>query len=104
MNTAEQHWKENAVAEVEVVLSTPLARFAGGETKFQVPVGTFRQVIDRVYERHPALRQRLADSSGGFLPFVSVYLGEDNIRDLGSLDVVVEPRTTVMIMSAVAGG
>ncbi|MER5362408.1 hypothetical protein [Streptomyces sp. NPDC002785] len=90
--------------EVEVVLSSPLARFAGGETKFRVPPGTFREVIDKVYERHPALQRRVADSSGAFLPFVSVYLGEDNIRDLDSLDVVVPPRTTVMIMSAVAGG
>ncbi|GAA3570978.1 hypothetical protein [Streptomyces osmaniensis] len=92
------------MSEVEVVLSTPLARFAGGETKFRVPLGTLRQVIDGVYERHPALRPRLMDSSGGFLPFVSVYLGEDNIRDLGSLDMTVEPHATVMIMSAVAGG
>ncbi|MFH0521659.1 hypothetical protein ACHBTE_31310 [Streptomyces sp. M41] len=90
--------------DVEVVLSTPLARFAGGETKFPVPAGTFREVIDKVYERHPALRRRLADGNGSFLPFVSVYLGEDNIRDLGSLDVEVAPRTTVLIMSAVAGG
>lgn len=92
------------MSEVEVVLSTPLARFADGETKFQVPAGTFREIIARVYERHPALQRRVTDSSGAFLPFVSVYLGEDNIRDLDSLDVVVAPRTTVMIMSAVAGG
>lgn len=92
------------MSEVEVVLSTPLARFANGETKFRVPAGTFREVITKVYERHPGLRRGLADSSGAFLPFVSVYLGEDNIRDLRSLDVPVAPRTTVMIMSAVAGG
>ncbi|MFE9023441.1 hypothetical protein ACFYNL_33395 [Streptomyces sp. NPDC007808] len=104
MSTAQPPRKEDTMSEVEVVLSTPLARYAGGETRFQVPVGTFREVVDRVYERHPGLRQRLADSSGGFLPFVSVYLGEDNIRDLTSLDVVVAPRTTVTIMSAVAGG
>ncbi|MFE7961326.1 hypothetical protein [Streptomyces sp. NPDC057413] len=104
MSTAEQHRKQDAVSDIEIILSTPLARFAGGETRFHVPVGTVREVIDRVYERHPALRRRLADSSGAFLPFVSVYLGEDNIRDLGSLEAVVAPRTTVMIMSAVAGG
>ncbi|MFF4429729.1 MULTISPECIES: ubiquitin family protein [unclassified Streptomyces] len=92
------------MSEVKVVLSAPFARFADGESRFQVPSGTFREVIDKVYERHPALQQHLADGSGGFLPFVSVYIGEDNIRDLDTLDVVVEARTTVMIMSAVAGG
>ncbi|GHG75426.1 MoaD/ThiS family protein [Streptomyces griseocarneus] len=92
------------MSEVEVVLSSPLARFADGETRFQVPAGTFREVIDKVYERHPSLRPRVADSSGAFLPFISVYVGEDNIRHFDSLDIAVEPRSTVMIMSAVAGG
>ncbi|MEU8523756.1 hypothetical protein [Streptomyces sp. NPDC048577] len=92
------------MSEVEVILSTPLARFADGETKFNVPAGTFHEVIDRVYDRHPALRRRLADGSGNFLPFVSVYLGQDNIRDLDAQDLAVPPRSTVMIMSAVAGG
>ncbi|PBC84320.1 ThiS family protein [Streptomyces sp. 2224.1] len=92
------------MSEVKIILSTPLARFADGETKFQVPAGTFQEVIDKVYERHPALRLRLADGAGALLPFVSVYVGEDNIRDLGTPDIEVPPRTTVMIMSAVAGG
>ncbi|MFJ2879404.1 MoaD/ThiS family protein [Streptomyces sp. NPDC086796] len=90
--------------EVEVVLSTPLAQFADGESKFRVPAGTFQEIIDQVYERHPTLRVRMEDKSGALLPFVSVYIGEDNIRDLGSLDVAVAPNSTVMIMSAVAGG
>lgn len=92
------------MSDVTVVLSTPLARFTSGETKFHVPAGTFREVILHVYERHPALRLRVADGSGALLPFVSVYVGEDNIRDLGSLDTAVAPNSTVMIMSAVAGG
>ncbi|MFE7093515.1 ubiquitin family protein [Streptomyces erythrochromogenes] len=99
-----QDQREDPMSEVEVLLSTPLARFADGETKFQVPAGTFRQIMAGVYERHPALRRQVADKGGAFLPFVSVFLGEDNIRDLDSMDVVVAPRTTVMIMSAVAGG
>ncbi|KOU77046.1 hypothetical protein ADK57_03980 [Streptomyces sp. MMG1533] len=104
MTTAPDQREEYAVSDVEVILSTPLARFADGETRFHVPAGTFQEVIDEVYERHPALRLRVADSSGALLPFVSVYVGEDNIRDLGSPDVAVAPRSTVMIMSAVAGG
>ncbi|GAA0333476.1 hypothetical protein [Streptomyces blastmyceticus] len=90
--------------EVEVILSTPLARFADGETRFHVPAGTFQEVIGKVYERHPALRLRLADNSGALLPFISVFIGEDNIRDLAASDIQVKARSTVLIMSAVAGG
>ncbi|MER5951004.1 hypothetical protein ABT127_33715 [Streptomyces sp. NPDC001904] len=104
MKTAQDQAEEYAVSDVTVILSTPLARFADGETKFSVPAGTFHEVIAEVYERHPALRVRVADSAGALLPFVSVYVGEDNIRDLGSSDVEVAPSSTVMIMSAVAGG
>ncbi|MEU1471649.1 hypothetical protein ABZ434_25940 [Streptomyces sp. NPDC005761] len=92
------------MSEVEVILSTPLARFADGETKFRVPAGTIPQVLGKVFERHPALRLRVADGLGAVLPFVSVYVGEDNIRDLETPDAAVAPHSTVMIMSAVAGG
>ena len=92
------------MSDVEVILSTHLARFAADEARFRVPGGTCRQVIDQVYERHPSLRQRLSDQSGKILPFISVYVGEENIRDLPSLDVEVDPRDAVTIMSAIAGG
>jgi molybdopterin converting factor small subunit len=92
------------LADIEVVLSAHLARYARNETRFSVPSGTFRQVIDQVYSRHPDLRGRLADDAGEILPFINIYVGQDNVRDLGSYDLPVRPERTVLITSAVAGG
>jgi molybdopterin converting factor small subunit len=89
---------------VKVTLSSALARFVANERNFTVPSGTVTEVLDWIHARHPALRQRLLDESGNVLPFISIYVGEDNIRDLSSQDVTVAPSATVLIMSAVAGG
>ncbi|MEU4335666.1 molybdopterin synthase sulfur carrier subunit [Micromonospora lupini] len=90
--------------DVEVVLSRPLARFAGNTTKLVVRGDTFTGVLSEVYAQHPSLRRQLSDADGALLPFVNVYVGADNIRDLGPGEVPVPPCTTVLIMMAVAGG
>ena len=90
--------------DVEVILSRPLARFTGNETKLVVRGDTFAGVINEVYARYPSLRQRLSDADGALLPFVNVYVGADNVRDFETEDVPVPPQTTVLIMTAVAGG
>jgi len=92
------------MSDVKVTLSSALARFAAEERSFVVRSGTVAEVIDQISARHPALRQYLLDESGIVLPFISIYIGEDNIRDLPSRDVAVPETATVLITSAVAGG
>jgi hypothetical protein len=92
------------MSDVEVKLSAPLARFAANERKFTVHSGTLDEVLAQIHARHPQLRGRLVDDSGRTMPFVSIYLGEDDVRDLPSDDLMVPPKTSVLIMSAVAGG
>lgn len=89
---------------VEVVLSTALAQLVGAHRKLQVRPGTCDEVLGQVCEQYPRLRPRLVDRNGNILPFVNVYLDDDNVRELGGLTATVKPATTVLIMTAVAGG
>jgi len=91
-------------SDVEVVLSSYLAGFANQQKRLHVTGGTVRQVVDRVCEIHPQLRSRMIDQVGRILPFVNIYVGDDSIRDIGSLDAALTSQATVTITSAVAGG
>ncbi|WP_410614228.1 hypothetical protein [Amycolatopsis sp. lyj-109] len=92
------------MSDVQVTLSAPLARFAANERNFTVHSGTLDEVLAQIHTRHPQLQKRLVDGAGKVLPFVSIYLGEDNVRDLPADGLTVPPRSSVLIMSAVAGG
>ncbi|MBB5958445.1 molybdopterin converting factor small subunit [Saccharothrix tamanrassetensis] len=92
------------MSDIQVILSSSLARFTGGVRKFSVPGGTVRQVMERVSELYPSLSGRVVDEHLEPMPFVRIYVGDEDVRDLGSIDSVIAPDATVSILTAVAGG
>ncbi|WP_459646305.1 ubiquitin family protein [Kitasatospora sp. Ki12] len=106
LSEAVRHWEERrarkeAVGDVKVVLPKSLAPYAGNESTFTVASGRLSHVIGQIHERYPHLRKRLTDGSGALLPFVSAYLGEDSVRNP---DTQIPPRSSLLIVTAVAGG
>lgn len=89
---------------VTVKLPTQLHGAAGGQASESVEGDTVGEVLGALYERHPELRQRLADPSGELRRFVNVYLGGEDIRFLEGLATDVPDGAEVTILPAVAGG
>ncbi len=52
----------------------------------------------------PLLAGRVVNEDFQPLPFVRVYVGDEDVRNLGPGDSAVAPGSTVMITAAVAGG
>jgi molybdopterin converting factor small subunit len=61
-------------------------------------------VLDAVAAEHAALGRRVRDEAGELRPHVKVFVGADDVRDLGGLDAVVPPGAEVWILPAVSGG
>lgn len=92
------------MGDVHIALPSSLAQFTGGVRRFQVQGETVRQVLENMHEAFPLLTGRVVDNSFQPLPFVRVYVGDEDVRDLGPVDSAVAPGSTVMILAAVAGG
>lgn len=92
------------MADVTVKLPTQLREAAGGESAVTVAGATVREVLDAVFERHPELRDRLADGDGTLRRFVNVYVDGEDIRFGNGLDSEVAAGGEVTILPAVAGG
>ena len=76
---------------------------AGGNRQVDVDGATVRDVIDRLIETYPSLRERLLD--GGELPqFLNVFIDGTDVRLLSGLDTEVGDGATVILLPAVAGG
>jgi sulfur-carrier protein len=90
---------------VSVVRIPPVLRGAtGGEREIEVGGTTVGEVLDALYERHPAVRTQLQTPDGELHKFVNVYLNEEDVRLLSWLDTEVADGDTLLILPAMAGG
>jgi molybdopterin converting factor small subunit len=92
------------MSHVVVRLPAALRPLADGATELHVPAGTLADVINSVGDSHPSLRSRLLTPEGGLRPYVNVFVGTVNVRDLQGLGTVVPDGAEVCILPAVAGG
>jgi len=92
------------MGHVVVHIPGPLRPFAEGAESLHVPGGTLADVVRALGETHPQLQARLLTPEGGLRPYVNVFVGRDNVRDLQGLATVVADGAEVFILPAVAGG
>ena len=90
---------------MSVVRIPPVLRQAtGGEREIEVAGATVSEVLDALYDRHPAVRTQLQTPDGELHRFVNIYLNDEDVRLLGWLDTEVADGDTLLILPAMAGG
>ncbi len=89
---------------VNVKLPTILREKAEGQALVQGEGGTLREVLTDLESRFPGLMENVLSSEGGLHRFVNVYVNDEDVRYLGSLETEVTEGDTVSILPAVAGG
>jgi molybdopterin synthase sulfur carrier subunit len=89
---------------VTVKLPTQLRAAAGGEAEAEVEGSTVGEVLDDLFARFTALRDRISEDDGSLRRFVNVYVEGEDIRFLDGLDTPVADGGEVTILPAVAGG
>jgi molybdopterin converting factor small subunit len=88
---------------VRVEVPTILRNYTSGAKAVDGSGATLGEVFADLDGRHPGLRDRLVNS-GGLHRFVNVYVNDEDVRFLGSLETPVADGDTVTILPAVAGG
>ncbi|MGZ4206692.1 MAG: MoaD/ThiS family protein [Actinomycetota bacterium] len=89
---------------VEVRVPTILRKYTGGEKAVEGAGGTVREVIEDLDTRHPGVRGAVVSDDGELRRFVNMYLNDEDIRFLGSLETPVADGDVLSILPAVAGG
>ena len=89
---------------VQVKLTTILRKHAGGEPRVSADGATVRDVLGDLESRYPGITKNVLSEDGGLHRFINVYLNDEDVRYLGSLETEVDDGDTVSILPAVAGG
>jgi molybdopterin synthase sulfur carrier subunit len=87
-----------------VRIPTPMRRFTNGERLVTVSATTLAAAIGELNSRFPGMRDRLLDANGELHQFVSIFVGEQDVRLLQGLETGLDEGTEVSIIPAMAGG
>jgi molybdopterin synthase sulfur carrier subunit len=90
---------------VTVYLSGHLKRYTGGETevKFDSDFAAVCNVLDSLWKRHPALRDRILTEQGEIRQHVNIFVGSDDVKRLDGINTPVK-NNEIHIFNAVSGG
>lgn len=96
-----------AALKVPVRLAAALRAHAGGAACVEVDVAepaTVTAVLDALAAAHPAVGRRVRDEVGTLRSHVNVFVGPDDLRDLGGPATIVPAGVEVAVLAAVSGG
>lgn len=80
-----------------------LRETVGGSREVEASGATVTEVLDDLFGRFPALRERVTED-GQLSRFVNVYVNDRDVRYRDGLSTPVGPDDTVILLPAMAGG
>ncbi len=89
---------------VTVRIPTALRRVTQGQGEVQVEASTIAELIDKLEEEFPGIKERLVDESGEIRKFVNFFVNDEDIRFLKGKDTELKEGDVVSIIPAIAGG
>jgi molybdopterin synthase sulfur carrier subunit len=89
---------------VSVRIPTILRTYTGGGSEVAANGDTVAAVLDDLDSNYPGIKGRIVDEQGELRRFVNVYVGNDDVRFLESLDTKTPEGTQISVIPAVAGG
>jgi sulfur-carrier protein len=88
----------------QVKLPTILRKFADNQPRVAADGATLRELLKDLESRFPGITKNVVTEDGGLHRFVNVYVNDEDVRYLGSLETEVADGDTISILPAVAGG
>ena len=83
---------------------TLLCSYTAGKSEIRVQAATAGAAMQDLVRQYPGLQVHLYNSRGELRPFVNLFLGEVNVRDLQGLETPLKDGDTLRLVPAVAGG
>ena len=85
-------------------IPTPLRSYVENESEVVVEGGTVTEAIENLATSYPAIQPHLFNDDGQLRPFVNLFLGEDNVRDLQGGQTKLKKDDRLLLIPSIAGG
>ncbi len=85
-------------------IPTPLRSYTNGQAEVNVAGENVAEAMEHLVEQYPALRPHLYNGNGQLRPFVNLFLGENNVKDLQGLETPIDQNARLLLIPSIAGG
>mgnify|MGYP001362257444 FL=1 len=85
-------------------IPAPLRSYTNGQSEVTVNGQTVEEALQDLLKKYPTLKPHLYNSNGGLRPFVNLFLGENNIKDLQGLGTPLKEEDRLLLIPSIAGG
>ncbi len=92
------------MTETIIRIPTPLRSLTDGAAEVSVEGDDVASALRALGLRHEGVLERVLDENGSLRPFVNVFVGSTNLRELDGLDTRLGDGDVLSIIPAVAGG
>ena len=85
-------------------IPTPLRAYTSGQSEVTVSGANISEALTDLTHQFPTIKPHLFNDGGELRPFVNLFVGEHNIKDLQGVDTPIKDGDRVMLIPSIAGG
>jgi MoaD family protein len=89
---------------VKVKVPTIMRKHVGGNASVDADGASLSALLDDLEARYPGVTKNIRSEDGGLHRFINIYVNDEDVRYLGSLDAAIKEGDVISILPAVAGG
>jgi len=85
-------------------IPTPLRVYTSGKSDVIVTGSKISEALTDLTNQYPPIKPHLFNDGGELRPFVNLFVGEHNIKDLQGLNTPIKDGDRLMLIPSIAGG
>ena len=85
-------------------IPTPLRAYTNGKSDITVNGSNISEALADLTTQYPTIKPHLFNEGGDLRPFVNLFVGENNIKDLQGVNTPIKDGEKIMLIPSIAGG
>jgi molybdopterin synthase sulfur carrier subunit len=85
-------------------IPTPLRAYTNGQAEVNVTGANISEALNDLTVQYPTIKPHLFNDAGDLRPFVNLFVGEHNIKDLQGINTPIKDGEKIMLIPSIAGG
>ncbi len=85
-------------------IPTPLRPYTNGKNEVNVSGANVADALNDLTSQFPSIKPHLFNEGNELRPFVNLFIGEHNIKDLQGIDTPIKDGDRLMLIPSIAGG